>query len=206
MQPLRLANAYFIGHLLDQVADLNLSRQSNDSLLIWIKDERYDTFRWLDESQRGLTAHKQQLEMGVESEAFSRCEWMSGPMSHRASTRSLSLNANSEGCCSKCARRRTEEQERNDSTYNQFRGSLVRISKSLLHHQFLALVVLMLDGVILALLLAVLCTRRRFDIRSFDLSLVGTLERTLGRVLGFEGLFSLLQGARLMRVTRTHSG
>lgn len=58
---------------------------------------------------------------------------------------------------------------------------------------------------IAALLLAVLGKlRARPGVHALDLSLVISLQRTLGRVSRLEGLLRLLQRSRLVRVRRTH--
>lgn len=90
------------------------------------------------------------------------------------------------------------------STYDQFGRPVVSSAESLLHDEFLASVYRVLDGMVAALLLAVLRSRRSFRIHAFDFALVLALQVALRRVPGLEGLLRLLQRSWLMRVRCTH--
>lgn len=89
-------------------------------------------------------------------------------------------------------------------TYHQLGRSLIRRTKSLLRHELRTLVVLMLDGMIATLLLAIVRKLRRFGIHAFNFTLVVSLQGTLRRVSRLEGLLRLLQRSRLMRVGCAH--
>jgi hypothetical protein len=89
-------------------------------------------------------------------------------------------------------------------TYDELGRALVGTSEALLNHQFFALVLLDLNGMVLTLLFGLFGRGGRLDVLPLNLSLVFALQRALGGMSRLEGLLSLLQRSWLMRMLSAH--